>query len=61
MVVEEDITLGLSGEILSNVVYGQLGGDPFFFHTVDKFHSVNDISQVFRTMQSYPSFLSTLT
>jgi len=48
-------------EILSNVVYGQLGGDPFFFQPVDKFHSFNNISQALRTMQPYPSFLSTLT
>jgi hypothetical protein len=37
-------------EILSRVVYEELGGDPFFLHTVDEFHSFNNISQAFRTM-----------
>ena len=62
-VAKEDLLLKMESvlEILSNVVYGQLGGDPFFFQPVDKFHSFNNISQALRTMQPYPSFLSTLT
>jgi hypothetical protein len=37
-------------EILSRVVYEELGGDPFFFNTVDEFHSLHNISQALRTM-----------
>ena len=37
-------------EILSRVVYEELGGDPFFFNTVDEFHSFHNISQALRTM-----------
>jgi len=39
-----------SPEILSRVVYEDLGGDPFFFNTVNEFHSLNNISQALRTM-----------
>jgi hypothetical protein len=28
----------------------ELGGDPFFFNTVDEFHSFHNISQALRTM-----------
>jgi len=37
------------------------GGNPFFFHTIDEFHSFNNIIQAFWTMQTNPSFLSTFT
>ena len=42
--------LGEYLEILSRVVYEELGGDPFFFNTVDEFHSLHNISQALRTM-----------
>jgi hypothetical protein len=41
---------GKMDEILSRVVYEELGGDPFFFNTVDEFHSLHNISQALRTM-----------
>ena len=44
------ITLLMVVEILSRVVYEELGGDPFFFNTVDEFHSLHNISQALRTM-----------
>jgi hypothetical protein len=40
----------MAKEILSRVVYEELGGDPFFFNTVDEFHSFHNISQALRTM-----------
>jgi hypothetical protein len=42
--------VALNDEILSRVVYEELGGDPFFFNTVDEFHSFHNISQALRTM-----------
>ena len=55
-----DRILAAARAIVNSCVW-DLGGDPFFFQPVNKFHSFNNISQALGTMQSYPSFLSTLT
>jgi len=39
----------------------KLGGDPFFFNTVDKFNSINHFIQYFIVRKALPSSLSTPT
>jgi len=38
----------------------KLGGNPFFFDTIDKFNSSNYFCQALRMVKSNPSFLRTL-
>lgn len=47
-------------ELWSRVVYGKLGGDPFFLNSIHKFDSINYFCQPFRTMKTNPSSLGTL-
>ena len=41
-------------------MYEELGGNPFFFDTIDKFYSSDDFCQALRMVKSNPSFLRTL-
>jgi hypothetical protein len=38
----------------------KLGGDPFFFNTIDELYSFYNLRQPLRTMQTNPSFLNAL-
>jgi hypothetical protein len=42
-------------------VYEELGGNPFFFDTIDKFYSSNDFCQALWVVESNPPLLRTLT
>ena len=39
----------VAGAIVNSCVW-DLGGDPFFFNTINEFHSLNNICQALRTM-----------
>lgn len=51
----------LSIELLSRVVYGALGGDPFLLYTIDKYYTSNYFCQPLWTMETVPPFLCALT
>ena len=40
---------GKMGAIVNSCVWDS-GGDPFFFNTINEFHSLNNICQALRTM-----------
>ena len=47
-------------ELLSRVVYEELGGVPHFLDSINEFDSPNDVSQPLGMIETYPSFLGRL-
>jgi len=56
----QSILVLVVSELLSRVVYEELGGDPHVLNSIDEFYTPYYISQPLWMIEFYPSFLSGL-